>query len=802
MISSTAPGPDTAHYPTVIAAELGLRAAQVAPTLALLTGGATVPFIARYRKEATLGLDEVQIRAVEEALERRRDCDARRTTVLASLVEQGVLTPELRGKLLAATERSVIEDLYLPYRPKRRTRAGVAKERGCGPLAEAILAQGDAAALAAANALAERVASACAELDGAKAAWAGACDIVAEQVAERAEVRQLARKMLTEQGVLHSQVVADKAEASSKFEQYYAFEAPIGNLAGHQILAVRRGEKEGFLRLKLRLDTSALEAATLQAAGYLPQSPFAATFQRAVADGVVRLLLPGVETDVRLALRVRAEREAVDVFGGNLRHLLLAAPLGAQPVLGIDPGLRTGCKCAAVDATGAFVAEATIYLHRGEGAKTQAKDALLALVRATKPAFVAVGNGTGGRETEAFVREALRGSGDAELAALQVVAVSEAGASVYSASTLAREELPKLDVTVRGAVSIARRLQDPLAELVKIDPKAIGVGQYQHDVHPPLLARKLDEVVESSVNAVGVALNTASAPLLARVAGVGPALAQRIVAHRNAHGPFARRQALLEVPGLGARTFEQAAGFLRIVGGEQPLDASAVHPERYDVVAAMAADVEADVGALVGNAELTRALKLSRYVTDAVGEPTLRDIVAELARPGRDPRQDFAAVAFSEHVNALEDLHPQMELMGVVTNVTAFGAFVDVGAHQDGLVHISQLADRFVAHPSEVVRVGQQLKVRVLEVDLVRRRVALSARRDAPRAPNQAGVGGPDRASQADGRGAAGARKGPAGADNAPRRPRSGETNRPRAGARVGAGPDFGHNPFAKLRPI
>ena len=767
-----------------IAADLGLRRNQVAATLRLLADACTVPFIARYRKEATGELDEVAIRAIAEAGVALRERDARRQVVRQSLVDQKVLTPELAKRLDAAKTRAEVEDLYLPYRPKRRTRATVAKERGLAPLADAILAQGDARAYQDACALAERAAADCAELADATAAWAGAQDIVAEQVAERAEVRALARQTLLLRGTLTAQVLADKAEVKSKFEQYYDYEAPVQNLAGHRFLAVRRGEREGFLRVRIAVDAQALAEAILPLVGHAPASAFAQRLAASVTDATGRLLLPSVETDVRVALKAQADKEAVGVFGDNLRNLLLAAPLGPKAVLGIDPGLRTGCKCAAISPTGALLGHATLYLSQGQGRAAEAVKTLLGLLQAHRPDIVAVGNGTAGRETEAFVREVLRLPEAAAFAELPVVAVSEAGASVYSASDLARAEFPDLDLTVRGAVSIARRLQDPLAELVKIDPKAIGVGQYQHDVHQPLLARKLDEVVESSVNHVGVALNTASAALLARVAGIGPALAARIVAVRHANGPFRRRASLLEVPGLGQRTYEQAAGFLRIDDGDEPLDASAVHPERYGVVAAMARDLAVDVRQLVGNADLVQKLEAGRYLGGDVGEATLRDIVAELARPGRDPRADFTAVQFDANVRELTDLHVGMQLEGVVTNVTAFGAFVDVGVHQDGLVHISELAERFVRDPHEVVHVGQRLKVRVLEIDLVRKRIALSAR------PQRKG-------DEAQGR-RQGTRPGSKGAGG----PSAGGLPSAARAAHARAPAQLRHNPFAKLRPI
>ncbi len=708
-----------------LCAELGLAPAGVAAVVGLLDEGATVPFIARYRKEATGGLDEVQIRTIMERRAYLRELEDRRQTILSTVASQGKLTPDLEAKLRACTTKAALEDLYLPYKPKRRTRATIAKERGLEPLAERILEQPDIA-----DPHAEAAAYVSEEVPDAEAALAGARDIVAEVIAERADVRALVRKAFAEHGVVVTEAVAEKTKQPTKYEQYYAYSEPVARIPSHRFLALRRGEREGIL--KARIDVPAAEVLPRIEAlmGLAANSPFAKQLAIAVTDSFQRLLAPSVETDVRVELKMRSDREAVEVFASNLRNLLLAAPLGERAVVGIDPGVRTGCKCVAVDATGKFLEHVNIYLSQGDAKLEQARQVLLALLAKHKPVAIAIGNGTYGRETEAFVRKLLA---EYQLKdQVFLVSVNEAGASVYSASDVARDEFPNLDVTVRGAISIARRLQDPLAELVKIDPKAIGVGQYQHDVHQALLAKKLDEVVESCVNHVGVELNTASSSLLSRVAGIGPAMAKKIVGYRDEHGAFSGRRQLAEVPGIGPRTFEQAAGFLRVQSGDHPLDASAVHPERYALVERIAADLGVALNHLLGNKDLATRIDVQKYMGDGVGEPTLRDILAELQKPGRDPRASFEAPHFREDVFELEHLAVGMEFEGVVTNVTAFGAFVDIGVHQDGLVHISQLSNRFIKDPHEVVAAGDKLKVRVLEVDLTRRRVALTARSEAP----------------------------------------------------------------------
>jgi uncharacterized protein len=703
-----------------IAEELRLPPAGVRAVARLLGEGATVPFIARYRKEQTGGLDEVAIRAIEEKRDYIVELEDRRRSILSAIDEQGKLTAELRRAIETCRAKSELEDLYLPYKTKRRTRAMMARERGLEPLARRILAQptsGDPRKEAAPFVDPKK------DVPDVESALAGARDIVAEIVAERADVRSLVRARFDREGVVECSAVAAKTKVPTKFEAYYDFSERAKTIPSHRFLAILRGEEEGILRVKIRVD-DALAFEIAARAGYRRGAPFAGEMQEAVVDATKRLLLPSIESDMRGDLKEASDVEAVKVFAENLSKLLLAPPLGRRVVLGIDPGQRTGCKCVVVDDTGKLLTHALIQLVGGAAALEQAKKTLGELVRKFRPFAVAVGNGTHGRETADFARDVAK-----ELAVeTLVVLVSESGASVYSASDVAREEFPDLDLTVRGAISIARRLQDPLAELVKIDPKAIGVGQYQHDVRPALLLRKLDEVIESCVNAVGVELNTASAPLLSRVAGVGPALAKKIVAYREKAGAFRSRRDLLQVAGLGPKAFEQAAGFVRIRGASNPLDGSAVHPERYPLVERIAKDAGVDVRALVGNEELAAKIPWSKYVAGDVGLPTLEDIRREVAKPGRDPRDSFEAPTFRDDVRKIEDVKPGMQLEGSVTNVTAFGAFVDIGVHQDGLVHVSQLSDRFVKDPHAVVRVGDRIKVRVLEVDLARKRISLTAK--------------------------------------------------------------------------
>jgi uncharacterized protein len=694
--------------------ELALAPRQVAATLALFDEGNTLPFIARYRKEATGGLDEVQLRDVRDRALYLREMEERRTAILKSVEEQGKLDDGLKAKLLAADTKQALEDLYLPYKPKRRTRAMIAAERGLAPLAELLWAgaatDADVERDAAAFVSAER------EVADVAAALQGARDILAERVAEDAEVRGFVRTVTREKGAVRSTAALGKENEVSKFQDYYDFRAPLGDMPSHRVLAVRRGEAEGFLVWTIEAPVEEIQAGLQRriVAGR------AATQQLTlvVQDAYKRLLAPSIEVELRLELKTRADEEAIVIFGRNLEQLLLAAPAGGRVVIGLDPGFRTGVKVAAVSATGAVVATDTWMLHQPD----RFSAALARLVERTKADIVAIGNGTASRETETLTKEALRAAGLRP----QVVVVNEAGASVYSASDVAREELPDLDVSLRGAVSIARRLQDPLAELVKIDPKSIGVGQYQHDVNQPKLKGRLDETVQSCVNRVGVELNTASASLLSYVAGVGPTLAQNIVRTRDERGGFRSRRELLDVPRLGAKAFEQAAGFLRVRGGAHPLDGSAVHPERYPVVERIAADLGTPLAELVSNEEALGRLDIRQYVSDDVGLPTLQDILAELRKPGRDPRAEFEAPAFRDDITEPKDLAEGMVLEGVVTNIVAFGAFVDVGVHQDGLVHVSQLSDRYISDPNQVVKVGQRVKVTVMGVDLQRNRIALS----------------------------------------------------------------------------
>jgi uncharacterized protein len=703
-----------------VAAELGLRPGQVERTTALSDDGATVPFIARYRKEVTGGLDEVQIQAVLDGVRRRRELEARRAAVVASIEEQGRMTPELASALAAATTRAEVEDLYLPYRPKRRTRATIARERGLEPLADLLWSQrssGDQDAAVRPFVAPDR------DVPDVAAALAGARDICAERVAESAPLRGLARQRAARQGLLRSDVVPAKRGERTRFEDHYGRQESLASAPSHRVLATFRGEAEGVLRVKLVFPDEEIADELVRRVVRRPKALLAGELEAAVRDGWERLMSPSLETELRAELKERADRAAIEVFGQNLRHLLLASPAGSRRVIALDPGLRTGVKLAALDGTGRVLETATLYSERGESERRRAAAALRDLVTRHHPDLIAVGNGTGNREAETFVRETLGRAG----APPPVVSVSEQGASVYSASDVARDELPEMDVSLRGAVSIGRRLQDPLAELVKIDPRSIGVGQYQHDVDGAALRKKLGEVVDSCVNAVGVDVNTASPQLLEHVSGVGPTLARRIVQHRERDGAFASRSALKRVTGLGAKTFEQAAGFLRVRDGE-PLDDSAVHPERYALVGRMARDLGTDVAELAGSPALVGRVDWRRYVSDDAGEPTLRDILAELEKPGRDPRGDFSAPAFREDLRELDDVREGMVLQGVVTNVTAFGAFVDVGVHQDGLVHVSELADRFIRDPAEVVRVGDRVTVKVLSVDLARRRLSLSVK--------------------------------------------------------------------------
>jgi len=702
-----------------IAEELGIDPRKVMATAGLLDEGSTVPFIARYRKEITGSLDEVAIITIRDRLEHLEELEKRRESILKSLKERELLTEDLEKGLRAAGTLSTLEDLYLPFRPKRRTRATIAREKGLEPLAAVLFDQDeDTDPFEEAAAFVDEVKG----VESVDAALKGARDIMAEWISEDADTREKMRELFETKGCFRSRVLPGKEEAAVKYRDYFALEEPVSSAPSHRILAMRRGEKEGFLALGV---TPPKEEALNILEGLFVKDHGKGSLQvtEALQEGYDRLLSPSMETEIRLETKKRADEEAIQVFADNLKELLLAPPLGQKTVMGIDPGLRTGCKLACLDRQGKVTHTDTIYLVGSEQQKSRGAETILNLCKRFGIEAVAVGNGTGGRETERFVR-GLNLGGE-----VQVLLVSESGASVYSASEVARKEFPDLDLTLRGAVSIGRRLMDPLAELVKIEPKAIGVGQYQHDVNQTALKRKLDDVVVSCVNAVGVEVNTASEELLTYVSGLGPQLAGNLVAWRDTNGPFCSREDFRQVPRLGPKAFEQSAGFLRIRNGKNPLDASAVHPESYGIVDAMAGDLSCSVQELMSKGTIREQIDLSRYVTDQVGMPTLDDIMAELAKPGRDPRKKREVPGFADGIEDVKDLEAGMTLDGVVTNVTAFGAFVDVGVHQDGLVHISQLADHFVKDPHTVVKVNQWVKVKVLDVDLARARVSLSMRK-------------------------------------------------------------------------
>ncbi|MDD2317125.1 MAG: Tex family protein [Desulfobacterales bacterium] len=704
-------------YMETIAAELAISPSQVQAVTILLEAQATIPFIARYRKEATGSLDEVAVGAIRDRLEQLQELDARKAAVLKSLEQNGHLTDELKQSIAAAQTLAEVEDIYLPYRPKRRTRAGIAREKGLEPLTLAIFAQTGM----------DPESEALSYLDSEKGvlsvedALSGAQDIMAEMINESAEARSRMRELFFTRAVFSSRVAEGKEAEGAKFKDYFDWAEPVCDAPSHRILAMRRGENEDILNLNIA-PPEAEALVLLESIFVHGDGPDSERVRSAAADAYKRLLSRSMETEIRLALKERADAEAIRIFAENLRQLLLAPPLGARRVMGIDPGFRTGCKVVCLNREGKFLHHETIYPHQSEKAVQQAADTIVKLCRDFEIEAIAVGNGTAGRETETFIRSL-------DLASeVTVVMVNESGASIYSASEAARKEFPNLDLTVRGAISIGRRLMDPLAELVKIDPKSIGVGQYQHDVDQTGLRRSLDDTVVSCVNAVGVDLNRASVQLLTYVSGLGPQLAGNIVACRDENGAFDCRQSLKKVPRLGPKAFEQCAGFLRIRNGRNPLDASAVHPESYPVVEKMAADLNCAVSDLMKDPALRSAIDITRYVSETVGLPTLQDIVSELAKPGRDPRKDFETIRFAKGIETIQDLKPGMRLSGIVTNVTAFGAFVDIGVHQDGLVHVSQLADRFVKDPSRVVKVQQKVQVTVLEVDLDRKRISLSMR--------------------------------------------------------------------------
>lgn len=702
-----------------IAVELKLKEKQVLATAQLLNDGATVPFIARYRKEATGELDEVNIITIRDRLEQLHELDKRRESILKSLEDQGNLTDDLKVKVETAETLAILEDIYLPYRPKRRTRGMMAKEKGLEPLANKIFEQGDNDPHAEAAAFVDSEKG----VNNIEDALTGARDIIAEWINEDAEVRSELRELFVRKAVIRSKIAKGQEEEGIKFKDYYEWEETASTAPSHRVLAIRRGAHEGFLIFHIFPQED--EAVAILEDRFVKNDGQAAEQVRlALKDSYKRLLSLSMETEIRLEIKKRAEQEAIKVFAENLRNLLLSSPLGQKTILAIDPGYRTGCKVVCLDPQGKLMHNDTIYPLQPKNRTDEAAGMLKTLVEKFNIQAIAVGNGTGGRETEAFCKNIDFSRN------VTIVMVNESGASVYSVSKVAREEFPDYDVTVRGAVSIGRRLADPLAELVKIDPKSIGVGQYQHDVDQNALKKSLDDVVASCVNAVGVEVNTASKQLLSYVSGLSERLSGNLVMHRNENGAFLSRDELLKVPGMGPKTFEQAAGFLRISGAKNPLDTSAVHPERYPVVEAMARDLGCTIANLMSEPEMRDGIKLENYVTDGVGMPTLMDIVDELAKPGRDPREEFELFTFTEGVNEISDLEVGMKLPGVVTNVTAFGAFVDIGVHQDGLVHISELADKFVRNPHDVVEVNRRVTVTVIGLDVERKRVSLSMKKD------------------------------------------------------------------------
>ena len=711
------------NIPQILATELDLKPDQVQNALLLLAEGATIPFIARYRKERTNEMNEVQLRDLADRYTYLTELEARKSVILSAIAQQGKLTPELKAKIEPCLQKTELEDLYLPFRPKRRTRATVAREKGLEPLAELIKSLN-----------AKNTASVLLDLEAAKYisedlgvktaedALKGAADILAEEVAEKAESRTYLREYLIESGVFVSRIKGDYPEGTTKFEMYRNYQMPVKNIAPHNLLALCRGEAEGVLSYEISFNEDFV-LSYLESKEIKTKIPVMRDFYQAmVKDAFNRLMKASLIAEVISEKKTYADIESIKTFEANLRDLLLSAPAGMKPTLAIDPGFRTGCKVAVLDQTGKFLEYQAIFPHQAAEQRRKAAQTLENLIEKYKIELIAIGNGTASRETDEFVTQVLQ---TIERKPIKVM-VNESGASIYSASVVALEEFPDLDITVRGAISIGRRLQDPLAELVKIDPKSIGVGQYQHDVDQKLLKKKLDETVESCVNFVGVDLNTASKELLTFVSGITPTVANNIVAYRNQQGAFKNRRELRKVPKLGPKAFEQAAGFLRIRGSNNPLDNTAVHPESYAVVEAIASDFSVPLTQITQIAEKLKKTSLKKYVTDTVGEPTLRDILNELEKPGRDPRDEFKYATFKEEIKEISDLNPGMELEGVVTNVANFGAFVDIGVHQDGLVHISQLADRFIDDPKKVVKVGQVVKVRVLEVNEKLKRISLS----------------------------------------------------------------------------
>lgn len=706
------------NFSIQIAQELHLDSHHVANVVKLLGEGATIPFIARYRKEMTGTMNEEMVAAVQKRLEQLVELQKRKETVLSSIREQEKLTPELEQKILEAKTMQEVEDLYLPYKPKRRTRAAIAREKGLEPLAAQIMAQN----VDAVERLASRYVNAQKGVNNVEEALQGAKDIIAEWVSEHINGRNRIRKIFHTKGDLSSTVIKGKEEEGKTYQQYFDFSEPIAKAPSHRILALFRAEEEGIIRLKIKVDDD-FALNSLESIFLKNNNPSSELVQEAIADSWKRLLEPSIETEIRNFYKEKADETAIRVFAENLKQLLLAAPMGQKRTLAIDPGFRTGCKVVILSETGALLHNETIYPHPPKSDVVGSMRKVKSLVDAYKVEVIAIGNGTAGRETEDFIRYI---KFDRDITA---VMVSESGASVYSASKIARDEFPDYDITVRGAVSIGRRLMDPLAELVKIDPKSIGVGQYQHDVDQKKLGESLDQTVMSCVNAVGVELNTASQQLLSYVSGVGPALAGNIVSYRDENGGFKNRRELHKVPRLGDKAFEQCAGFLRIHGGDNPLDQSAVHPESYHIVEKMAKKLNVKVGDLIGNKELIAKINPKDYVEQDFGLETINDILKELEKPGRDPRKTFEAFEFDKDIRSIEDLKPGMELNGIVTNITAFGAFVDIGVHQDGLVHISQMADHYIKDPNEVVRLNQHVRVKVLSVDVDRNRISLTMRK-------------------------------------------------------------------------
>lgn len=719
-----------------IAAELTIDVKQVRATVELLDEGATVPFISRYRKEVTGSLDEVQVITIKQEIERLRQLEQRRESILKSIEGQGKLTPELADKISAAETLSTLEDLYLPYKPKRRTKATMAREKGLEPLALLIMAQETQELFPEVLKFVNKELG----VEHPDDALQGARDIIAEMISEDAVAREGMRVLFKRSAIIKSRVIRGKEEEGQKFEDYFEWEEALMTCPSHRMLAMRRGEKEDVLILDIVIDDEVAHE-QLKKQFITSRNECAEQVALAIEDGYKRLLQPGIEAEMRMLTKQMADEKAIQVFADNLRELLLASPLGQKSMLAIDPGFRTGCKVVALDAQGKLLEDTVIYPHEPQRRVTESQHVVLALCAKYELEAIAIGNGTASRETEQFIRgiEVLPKT-------IPVIMVSEAGASIYSASDVAREEFPDYDLTVRGAVSIGRRLADPLAELVKLDPKSIGVGQYQHDVDQSALKHKLDDVVMSCVNGVGVELNTASRQLLSYVSGIGETLAKNIVEYRNEHGAFKSRRELLKVNRMGDKVFEQCSGFLRIRDGVHPLDKSAVHPEAYHIVEKMAADLDCSIDDLIRDKELRKKINLNTYVTETIGLPTLKDIIAELEKPGRDPRKSFEVFSFDDSVHSIEDLREGMRLPGIVTNVTNFGAFVDIGVHQDGLVHISQLSDSFVDDPNTVVKVGQQVWVNVTECDVKRKRIALSmkgegvgAKKAAPKKQEAAG---------------------------------------------------------------